>query len=344
MNLDFFINQVEKGNIPDFLVKAGIRNLCSERLKWAKRQGEDGIKEHNLEWVDKLKNSPIALVPEKANEQHYEVPPEFFLKTLGKNLKYSCGYWENGAKNLNDSEIKMLDMYLSRAELKDGFDILELGCGWGSLTLYMAKKYPNSNITAISNSNDQRKFIQAECNKLNIENINVITCDMNDFTIDKKFDRVISIEMFEHMRNYKELLRRVATFMNDDAKLFVHIFSHKTMVYPYEDRGPSDWMAREFFSGGLMPSHDLLSHFQDDLKLETSWKINGVNYKKTSYAWLNKMDANKNDVIDIFKSTYGADVAIIWYNRWRIFFMACGEMFGLKNGEEWGVSHYLFRK
>ena len=344
MNLDFFINQVEKGNIPDFLVKAGIRNLCSERLKWAKRQGEDGIKEHNLEWVDKLKNSPIALVPEKANEQHYEVPPEFFLKTLGKNLKYSCGYWENGAKNLNDSEIKMLDMYLSRAELKDGFDILELGCGWGSLTLHMAKKYPNSNITAISNSNDQRKFIQAECNKLNIENINVITCDMNDFTIDKKFDRVISIEMFEHMRNYKELLRRVATFMNDDAKLFVHIFSHKTMVYPYEDRGPSDWMAREFFSGGLMPSHDLLSHFQDDLKLESSWKINGVNYKKTSYAWLNKMDANKNDVIDIFKSTYGADVAIIWYNRWRIFFMACGEMFGLKNGEEWGVSHYLFRK
>ena len=342
--INALISMAESGALPDFLIKKGIAHLCKERLRWAKKMASEALEVHNQDWVKQLKNSPIALVPEKANEQHYEVPPEFFLKTLGENLKYSCGYWENGAKNLNDSEIKMLDMYLSRAELKDGFDILELGCGWGSLTLYMAKKYPNSNITAISNSNDQRKFIQAECNKLNIENINVITCDMNDFTIDKKFDRVISIEMFEHMRNYKELLRRVATFMKDGAKLFVHIFSHKTMVYPYEDRGPSDWMAREFFSGGLMPSHDLLSHFQDDLKLETSWKINGVNYKKTSYAWLNKMDANKNDVIDIFKSTYGADVAIIWYNRWRIFFMACGEMFGLKNGEEWGVSHYLFRK
>ena len=344
MNLDFFINQVEKGNIPDFLVKAGIRNLCSERLKWAKKQGPDGIKKHNLEWVEKLKNSPIALVPEKANEQHYEVPPEFFVKSLGENLKYSCGYWESGAQNLNESEIDMLDMYLKRAELKDGMDILELGCGWGSLTFHMANQYPKSKITAVSNSNDQRKFIQSKCAELMIDNIDVITCDMNDFTIDKKFDRVVSIEMFEHMRNYKELLKRVSSFMKDGAKLFVHIFSHKSMVYPYEDRGPSDWMAREFFSGGLMPSHDLLSHFQDDLKLENSWKINGVNYKKTSYAWLNKMDANKNDVIEIFKKTYGEDTAFIWYNRWRIFFMACGEMFGLKNGEEWGVSHYLFSK
>lgn len=344
MNLDFFINQVEKGNIPDFLVKAGIRNLCSERLKWAKKQGPDGIKKHNLEWVEKLKNSPIALVPEKANEQHYEVPPEFFVKSLGENLKYSCGYWESGAQNLDESEIDMLDMYLNRSELKDGMDILELGCGWGSLTFHMAKQYPKSKITAVSNSNDQRKFIQSKCAELKIDNIDVITCDMNDFTIDKKFDRVVSIEMFEHMRNYKELLKRVSSFMKDGAKLFVHIFSHKSMVYPYEDRGPSDWMAREFFSGGLMPSHDLLSHFQDDLKLESSWKINGVNYKKTSYAWLNKMDANKNDVIEIFKKTYGEDTAFIWYNRWRIFFMACGEMFGLKNGEEWGVSHYLFSK
>ena len=344
MNLDFFINQVEKGNIPDFLVKAGIRNLCSERLKWAKKQGSDGIKKHNLEWVEKLKNSPIALVPEKANEQHYEVPPEFFVKSLGENLKYSCGYWESGAQNLDESEIDMLDMYLNRSELKDGMDILELGCGWGSLTFHMAKQYPKSKITAVSNSNDQRKFIQSKCAELMIDNIDVITCDMNDFTIDKKFDRVVSIEMFEHMRNYKELLKRVSSFMKDGAKLFVHIFSHKSMVYPYEDRGPSDWMAREFFSGGLMPSHDLLSHFQDDLKLESSWKINGVNYKKTSYAWLNKMDANKNDVIEIFKKTYGEDTAFIWYNRWRIFFMACGEMFGLKNGEEWGVSHYLFSK
>ena len=207
MNLDFFINQVEKGNIPDFLVKAGIRNLCSERLKWAKKQGPDGIKKHNLEWVEKLKNSPIALVPEKANEQHYEVPPEFFVKSLGENLKYSCGYWESGAQNLNESEIDMLDMYLKRAELKDGMDILELGCGWGSLTFHMAKQYPKSKITAVSNSNDQRKFIQSKCAELKIDNIDVITCDMNDFTIDKKFDRVVSIEMFEHMRNYKELLK-----------------------------------------------------------------------------------------------------------------------------------------
>jgi len=338
------IKMAENGSLPDFLIKAGISKLCEDRLKWSDKLGPDKLQEHNQSWVNKLKDSPIALVPEKANEQHYEVPPAFFDIVLGNHLKYSCGFWNNGVTDIEQSELDMLNIYSKRAELNDNMDILELGCGWGSLTLYMAQKYPKSNITAVSNSNDQRKYIQNKCKKLNINNIKVITCDMNDFLIDEKFDRVISIEMFEHMRNYKKLLHNISNFLKDDGKLFVHIFSHHTMVYPYEDNGPGDWMAREFFSGGLMPSHNLLLNFQDDLKIESTWKVNGTHYSKTSYAWLENMDKNKNEIISIFNDTYGKDNARMWFQRWRIFFLSCAVMFGLKNGTEWGVSHYRFTK
>ena len=341
--IDYFINQAEKGRIPDFLIKAGIRNLCSQRLKWVDEMEEENLVKHNENWVKKLKNSPIALVPEKANEQHYELPPKFFELVLGANLKYSCGLW-NQNSDLDKSESDMLEIYIEKSGIKDGMDILELGCGWGSLTFFMAKSFPQSKITAVSNSNDQREYIESKCKLNNIENINVITCDMNDFNISKKFDTVISIEMFEHMRNYEKLLKKISSFLKEKGTLFVHIFSHKSIVYPYEDRGPSDWMAREFFSGGLMPSHDLLSNFQDDLKLQKKWVISGEHYKKTSYAWLQKLDKNKSTIIELFKKTYGTNEAIIWFNRWRIFFLACAEMFGMKNGSEWGVSHYLFKK
>ena len=341
--LNQFIKMAENGLIPDYLIKLGIRKLCRERLTWAKDLGDRGIKANKRYWVEKLKVSPIALVPEKANEQHYEVPPRFFEIVLGENLKYSSGYWENESVSLDKSELDMLELSSKHADLSDDMDILELGCGWGSFTFYMANKFKDSRITAVSNSNDQRIYINEKCQRLGIENINVITCDMNDFNIDNKFDRVVSIEMFEHMRNYKKLLSNIGTFLKDDGKLFVHIFTHKDLVYPYEDNGPGDWMAREFFSGGLMPSHDLLQEFQDDLKITNTWRISGLNYMRTSYAWLNKMDKNKTEVISIFKETYGQD-ASKWYYRWRIFFMACGEMFGINDGEEWGVSHYLFRK
>lgn len=342
--LNYLIKLAENGTLPDFLIKRGIKNLCNDRLKWAKSLGPDRLHEHNQKWIEELKQSPIALVPEKANEQHYELPPSFFDIVLGSNLKYSSGFWPTNQTTFDQSEVEMLELSCKRAELEDKQDILELGCGWGSLTCFMAQKFPNSNITAVSNSKDQKKHIEARCKKLKLTNIEVITCDMNDFDIDKKFDRVVSIEMFEHMRNYGTLLNNISKFLNDGGKLFVHIFTHHTLMYPYVDNGPGDWMAREFFSGGQMPSHNLLLNFQEDLKIEKTWKINGTHYSKTSYAWLDKMDNNKKEIIEIFNDTYGNDNSKMWFQRWRIFFLSCAVMFGMENGTEWGVSHYRFRK
>ena len=334
----------EKGILPDFLIRIGIRKLCKVRLDRAKRSTPGDIEKHHQKWVDILKESPIALVPEKANEQHYEVPASFFKQVLGPNLKYSSGYWPNGTTTLEKSEVSMLELSCERAELNDGQAILELGCGWGSLTCFMAKQYPNSQITAVSNSKDQRAYIMHRCKKDGINNVNVITADMNDFTIDKKFERVVSIEMFEHMRNYKELLQRIYSFLNQNGKVFIHIFSHQYLVYPFENKGEGDWMAREFFSGGMMPSHNLLLYFQDYLKIEASWRFSGTHYEKTSLAWLKKMEENNEEIIEIFSETYGPENARKWFQRWRIFFMSCEKLFGFNNGTEWGVSHYRFVK
>jgi len=336
------ISFAEKGMLPDFLIRKGIRRLNLKRLSIVKGNGVKNTEELHQKWVDELKASPIALVPEKANEQHYEVPPEFFEQVLGKHLKYSSGYWPVGTQSLDSSETAMLETTFQRAELKDGMQILELGCGWGSLTCFMAQQLPNAQITAVSNSSDQRKFIQKRCEKNGLTNIEVITADMNNFNTDKIFDRVVSVEMFEHMRNYGELLKRISSFTVADGKIFIHIFSHKTLAYPFEDHGPGDWMAREFFSGGQMPSHRLLLHFQDHVKIEKVWRFSGNHYSKTSRAWLNQMDKNKKIILDIFSKTYGDDNAKMWFQRWRIFFMACEELFGMNYGTEWGVSHFLF--
>ena len=226
----------------------------------------------------------------------------------------------------------------------DGQDVLELGCGWGSLTLYMAECFPKSKITAVSNSNDQRQFIEARCEERNLKNVEIITADMNDFETTKLFDRVISIEMFEHMRNYEKLLGRVNVWLKNKGKLFVHIFSHQKIAYPFEDNDDADWMAREFFSGGQMPSHRLLMSFPGQMKIEKDWRVSGTHYEKTSLAWLQKMDKNKAEVLELFKKTYGESDANSWFQRWRIFFMSCEVLFGFNRGSEWGVSHYLFEK
>jgi len=342
--IKLLIKLAEKGLLPDAFIRLGISRLCGQRLVEAKAAGAKAMEEKHQEWINLLKESPVALVPEKANEQHYEVPPRLFELVLGSNLKYSSGYWPQGTSSLDQSEVKMLKLTSERAYLSDGQQILELGCGWGSLTFYMAQNFPNSKITAVSNSNDQRKFIEKKCEKLQLKNIEVITADMNDFTIDKEFDRVVSIEMFEHMRNYDELLRRVSGWLKKDGKLFVHIFSHEKIAYPFEDEGEGDWMAREFFSGGQMPSHKLLTCFSSRMKIEKDWRVDGTHYEKTSLAWLNKMDRNKAEVLDLFEKTYGKNEASIWLQRWRIFFMSCEVLFGFNNGSEWGVSHYLFEK
>ena len=337
------IELAEKGIIPDYFIRQGIIRNCENRLKNENVSNTEKVSLKKQSWIEQMKESPIALVPEKANEQHYEVPPAFFENVLGKHLKYSSGYWPDGVKSLDESEESMLELSFERAQLADGDSILELGCGWGSLTCFMASKLPNSKITAVSNSKDQKEHILNRCKNQGLDNIEVITADMNDFETENKYDRVVSIEMFEHMRNYKKLLSKVSSWLNDDGKLFIHIFTHQSVVYPFENQGEADWMAREFFSGGMMPSHDLLLHFQDDLIIDDVWSMLGTHYEKTSLAWVNKMDANKDSIMKIFLKTYGDD-AKLWFQRWRIFFMSCEKLFGYNNGSEWGVSHYRFNK
>ena len=337
------IELAEKGIIPDYFIRQGIVRNCENRLNNENVSNTEKVSSKKQIWIEQMKESPIALVPEKANEQHYEVPPAFFENVLGKHLKYSSGYWPDGVNSLDESEESMLELSFERAQLADGDSILELGCGWGSLTCYMASKLPNSKITAVSNSKDQKEHILNRCKNQGLDNIEVITADMNDFETENKYDRVVSIEMFEHMRNYKKLLSKISSWLNDDGKLFIHIFTHQSVVYPFENQGEADWMAREFFSGGMMPSHDLLLHFQDDLIIDDVWSMSGTHYEKTSLAWVNKMDANKDSIMKIFLKTYGDD-AKLWFQRWRIFFMSCEKLFGYNNGSEWGVSHYRFNK
>ena len=334
----------EKGLLPDAIIRLGIRRLCRQRLVDASNINETLMEQEHAAWIDVLKESPIALVPEKANEQHYEVPPRLFELVLGDRLKYSSGLWPEGVSSLDESEVAMLKLTIQRAGLVDGQDVLELGCGWGSLTLFMAECFPKSKITAVSNSNDQRQFIEARCEERNLKNVEIITADMNDFETAKLFDRVISIEMFEHMRNYEKLLGRVNVWLKNKGKLFVHIFSHQKIAYPFEDNDDADWMAREFFSGGQMPSHRLLMSFPGQMKIEKDWRVSGTHYEKTSLAWLQKMDKNKAEVLELFKKTYGESDANSWFQRWRIFFMSCEVLFGFNRGSEWGVSHYLFEK
>ena len=334
----------EKGLLPDAIIRLGIRRLCRQRLVDASNTNETLMEQEHAAWIDVLKESPIALVPEKANEQHYEVPPRLFELVLGDRLKYSSGLWPEGVSSLDESEVAMLKLTIQRAGLVDGQDVLELGCGWGSLTLFMAECFPKSKITAVSNSNDQRQFIEARCEERNLKNVEIITADMNDFETGKLFDRVISIEMFEHMRNYEKLLGRVNVWLKNKGKLFVHIFSHQKIAYPFEDNDDADWMAREFFSGGQMPSHRLLMSFPGQMKIEKDWRVSGTHYEKTSLAWLQKMDKNKAEVLELFKKTYGESDANSWFQRWRIFFMSCEVLFGFNRGSEWGVSHYLFEK
>jgi len=335
---------LEKDLLPDFVLRAAIRHLVGERLKEQSAGGLEAQNDRLKRWVEQLKHSPVAIATEAANEQHYEVPAEFYKAVLGPRLKYSGGYWPEGVETLAASEDAMLELTANRAGLADGQDVLELGCGWGSLSLYTAAQYPNSRITAVSNSRSQKEFIDAEAARRGLPNLQIITANMRDFDIGRTFDRVVSVEMFEHMRNYQELLRRVSKWMKPDGLLFVHIFTHARFAYPFETRDSGDWMAKHFFTGGQMPSDDLLLYFQDDVRLIDHWRVNGTHYQKTSEAWLEKMDQNRGAVKALFSRVYGASEATKWIVRWRVFFMACAELFGYKGGEEWLVSHYLFKR
>ena len=329
----------ESGFVPDRLIRSGIRRLCATRRDEISGQNGNELNE----FVEMMKSSPVALVPDLANEQHYEVPAAFFDQVLGVHRKYSCCYWGGGVTNLDEAEQASLEMTCQRAKIRDGMKVLDLGCGWGSLSLWIASHYPNCAVTSVSNSASQRKFILGEAASLGLTNLNVITADMNDFSIDQRFDRVVSIEMFEHMRNYSELFERISGWLNDDGLFFMHIFCHKSAAYEYEDRGPSDWMSRHFFSGGIMPAGDLPARFQDHLSLVDQWRWSGRHYQQTAEAWLENMDRKRYAVMPILEETYGKADARRWWMRWRIFFLAVSEMFGMDDGREWGVGHYLFR-
>ena len=334
-----------RGLLPDTLVRYGIRRLLVERLR-EEDKGEPGAqRRHLMELVERLKASPIAINTGEANEQHYELPCDFFQKVLGPHLKYSSCYYLHPADTLEQAEARMLALTAERARLKDGDRILELGCGWGSLSLWMAGAFPNSTITAVSNSRTQKQFIDARAAERGLKNLTIVTSDMNvlDFPGGTAFDRVVSVEMFEHMRNWPALLERIRTWLHPSGKLFLHVFSHAQFAYPYEDRGPGDWMARYFFTGGIMPSHRMIYNFNEDLQVEKDWRINGNHYSRTLEDWLKNLDANRKPALALFDQVYGPSESLKWLVRWRVFLMACSELFSYRGGEEWGVSHYLLQ-
>ena len=338
------IDLVERGLVADFLVRQGMRRMLRKRLKVEEAGNRQQQAERKQTFIESCRSGPIALQTDKANEQHYEVPAAFFERVLGRNLKYSGCHWSPECRTLDEAEASALTISCERAELANGQRILELGCGWGSLSLWMAEHYPGSQITAVSNSATQREFIESNASERGLSNLHVVTADINEFSTDESFDRVVSIEMFEHMRNYQELLSRIAGWLVPSGKLFVHIFCHRRTPYAFETDGAANWMGRYFFSGGTMPSEDLFSHFQNDMQLSRSWRWNGRHYGRTSNAWLSKMDAARSELLPVFEDTYGAADADRWMNRWRMFFMACAELFDFRNGNEWWVSHYQFQK
>jgi cyclopropane-fatty-acyl-phospholipid synthase len=334
----------EQQRLPDVLIRAGIRRLLGSRLRERNRGTCEDHQRYLQDFLAAARAAPIALVPEKANEQHYEVPAEFFEIVLGSRRKYSSCYWPAQISNLDQAETAALKRTCEMAELNDGMSILELGCGWGSLSLWMAEHYPQSQIHAVSNSHSQRAYIMEQAAQRQLKNIHVITADMNDFQPPQTYDRVVSIEMFEHMRNHELLLSRIASWLNPAGKLYVHIFCHRAQPYLFTSSGPQDWMAEFFFSGGMMPSDELLLHYQKDLILERRWRWSGMHYHHTCEAWLEKCDAAREQVLEIMAKTYGRDQAKLWLQRWRMFFMACSELFRFGQGDEWWVSHYLFEK
>ena len=333
---------LEKDLLPDWLIRSGIRRLLWQRLAEETSPANETKLRH---FAEELRTLPIAVNTAESKEQHYEVPTLFYQRCLGPRLKYSSGFYERGDESLAQAEEKMLALTCERARLADGLSILELGCGWGSLTLWMAEKYPRARITAVSHSRTQREHITGEAARRGLDNVTVITCDMNDLQLTAgQFDRVVSVEMFEHMKNWPRLMAHIARWLKPGGMFFAHVFVHARFAYHFVVRGSTDWMSKYFFTGGMMPSHDLFPRFQDDLRLVEGWKVNGTHYARTSEHWLQNMDANKAVIMPLFVQTYGADQAVKWWAYWRVFYLSCAELWNYHEGNEWHVSHYLFRK
>jgi len=330
----------EQGRLPDAFLRAGIRRLLRARLGEIGDGDPSLAAERAAAFALGMRAAPAALVPELANAQHYEVPAGFFALVLGQHRKYSACLWRD-ARTLDEAEAAALAETCARAGLSDGQDVLELGCGWGSLSLWMAEGYPGSRITAVSNSRSQRDHIEAEARRRGLANLRVVTADMNDFAAGQRYDRIVSVEMFEHMRNWPELFRRLRGWLQPGGRFFMHVFAHRSTPYAFEARDETDWMSRHFFSGGMMPSDDLPLFFQDDLRILRRWRWDGTHYERTANAWLANLDAKRELVLPQLELAYGAD-AELWCMRWRLFFMSCAELFGYEQGTRWWVGHYLF--
>jgi cyclopropane-fatty-acyl-phospholipid synthase len=340
--MNALIELCERGAIPDTLLRAGIRRLCRARLAGEQAGDAEAAGARFRRLLAELRRGPLAIETAAANRQHYEVPAPFFRHCLGPRLKYSCCLYPSGRESLAEAEVAMLELYERRAEIADGQRILELGCGWGSLTLWLAERYPRARILGVSNSRSQREHILAEASRRRLANVDIVTADVNDFDAGERFDRVVSIEMFEHVRNHARLLASIAGWLAPGGKLFVHHFCHRQVMYPFEDAGDDDWMGRHFFSGGLMPAADTLLHLQEHLIVEERWLVSGTHYQRTANHWLDNQDRARAALAPVLRATYGDD-AERWRRRWRMFWMACAELFGFRGGSEWLVAHLLLR-
>jgi cyclopropane-fatty-acyl-phospholipid synthase len=335
---------IDSGLVPDAMLRAGIRRIVASRLREEEAGGVEGQSRRFNALLETLARGPVAIAADAANQQHYDVPPAFFELVLGPQLKYSASWWPEGVETLAEAERRMLALTTERAGCADGQRILELGCGWGSLTLHLAATCPASRITAVSNSASQREFVTERARRLGLGNVTVITADVSDFDTDLRFDRVVSVEMLEHVRNHRALFARIARWLEPDGRFFAHVFAHRRFAYAFESRGEADWMARYFFTGGLMPSDDLFLHLQRDLVVERHWRIDGTHYQRTAEAWLANLDCHAAAVESVLALEHGASEAKRWRARWRVFFIACAEMFGCRGGQEWIVSHYRFAR
>lgn len=332
----------------DWLVRRVIRNLNQARLRELQQGGLESQLERKTGLIEELRASPRALLPDQANAQHYEVPSRFFELVLGPHLKYSSGLWSSGVADLASSELAMLELYAERAGLSDGQRLLDLGCGWGSLSLFLAERFPASRILGVSNSASQRAFILARAAERGLSNLEIMTCDINRLELPAgEFDRVLSVEMLEHVRNYQQVFALLRQALKADGEMFLHVFAHRQFAYTFDPRGQGglagDWMEREFFSGGTMPSLDLFLHFADGFRLSQQWAVDGRHYQRTADAWLARLRGGQSEVVSLLKQTYGRRWRRYWLG-WQLFFLACSELFGHAGGQEWFVHHLRFKK